>query len=174
VAQYVLGNRRSLPVVGTGNTVPRALLASLTGRAEFHETLWTALSAWASFQLWKATRRLIPGKLFYPTEASNVFEKHWDYLTCLPKHPDFASESSYCQEHMVKLSRALAKMKHKSFVPKSTREAKQSVIHIAENAALSRLRPITDGPGQLEVFRRSTDTDSGASGAILDSDNVPV
>jgi hypothetical protein len=47
------------------------------------ETLWTALSVWASFQPRKAIRRRNPGKLYYPTEASHVFEKYWDCLTCM-------------------------------------------------------------------------------------------
>jgi hypothetical protein len=101
-------------------------------------------------------------QLYYPVEASHVFEKYCDYLTCLPKHSDFASETSYFQEHMAKFSRALAKMRHKSWIPKSTAEAKQSDLHIAEDAALSRLRPIPDGSDQWEAHRRIHGTGSGA------------
>jgi hypothetical protein len=61
-------------------------------------------------------------------------------------HPDFASETQYFQEHMMKSSQALAAMRHKSFRPLSTAEARESDLHIAEDAALSRLRPMPDGP----------------------------
>jgi hypothetical protein len=40
----------------------------------------------------KSKPRRRPGQLFYPTEASHVFEKYWDYLSNLNDHPDFASE----------------------------------------------------------------------------------
>jgi hypothetical protein len=103
-----------------------------------------------------------PMSTVFQTEACHVFEKYWDHLTCLPKHPGFASESPYCQEHMAKFSRALAKMRHKSWTPKSTAEAKQSDLHIAEDAALSRLRPIPDGSYQLEMHRRMCGTGSDA------------
>jgi hypothetical protein len=152
----------------------RCLLLDIVDGLNHDETLWTALSAWASFQPRKANRRRNPGKLFYPTEASHVFEKYWDYLTCLEDHPEFASESQYCQVHMRKFSQALAVMRHKSWTPKSVAEAKQSDRHIAEDAALSRLRPIPDGPDQWVVRRSSADTGSGGPGAPLDSDNVPL
>jgi hypothetical protein len=90
------------------------------------ETLWTALAAWASFQPRKGNPRSKPGQLFYPTEASHVLEKYWHYLLKLNEHPDFASEPQVCQERMLQFSKALAKMKHKSFVPKSVAEAEES------------------------------------------------
>jgi hypothetical protein len=83
-----------------------------------------------------------------PIEASHIFEKYWNHLTCLNDDPDVASESPYCQEHMIKFSKALAAMRHKSLTPRSTMEAKQPDPVIAEDAALSRLRPIPDGPDQ--------------------------
>jgi hypothetical protein len=99
---------------------------------------------------------------------------YWDYLTCLSDHPDFASETPYCQEHMVKFSQALAAMRHKPFEPKSTAEAKEFDLRIAEDAALSRLRPIPDGPDQWASGRSSSGTDAGGPGAPLDSDNAPI
>jgi hypothetical protein len=71
-------------------------------------------------------------------------------------------------------SQALAAMRHKSFVLKSVAEAKQSNLHIAEDAALSRLRPIPDGPDQWMVHRSSADSGSCGPTAPLDSDNVPI
>jgi hypothetical protein len=76
----------------------RCLLLDTVDELMDEETLWTALSAWASFQPRKASRRRNPGKLCYPTDASHVLEKYWGYLTCLNDHPDFASESPYCQK----------------------------------------------------------------------------
>jgi hypothetical protein len=138
------------------------------------ETLWTALSEWASFQPRKAIRRRNPGKLSYPLDASHVLEKYWDYLKCLKEYPDFSSESPYCQERIVEFSQALAAMRHKSFTPKSTAEAEQSSLEMAEDAALSRLRPIPDGPDQWEVHRTSAVTESCGPAAPLDPDNVQI
>jgi hypothetical protein len=77
--------------------------------------------------------------------------KYWDYLRCLERHPDFASESPYCQEHMRKFSQALTRMRHEPFVPKPTAEAKPTDLWFAEVAALSWLWPIPDGPGQWDM-----------------------
>jgi hypothetical protein len=161
-AVYCTNDSRGCLLLGT--------VDGLTG----NETLWTSLSAWVSFQPRKANRRRIPDERFYPTEVSHVFEKIWDYLTCLSDHPDFGSESPYCQEHMAKFTQALVAMKHKSFVPRSAAEAKQSDLHIAEDAALSRLRPIPDGPDQWGMHRSSSDSGSAGPAGPLDSDNVPV
>jgi hypothetical protein len=92
----------------------------------------------------------------------------------LKDHPDFASESPYFQEHMIKFSEALAAMRHKSFTSKPAAEAKESDLQIAEDAALSRLRPIPEGPDQWEVLRRRADSGLGGPVAPLDSDNVPI
>jgi hypothetical protein len=75
---------------------------------------------------------------------------------------------------MIKFSRALAAMRHKSFTPKPTAVAEQYSLEIAEDAALSRLRPILDGPDQWVVHRSSEATESGGPGAPLGSDNVPI
>jgi hypothetical protein len=75
---------------------------------------------------------------------------------------------------MPKFSQALAAMRHKSSVPKSTAEAKQPGLHIAEDAALWRLRPIPDGPDEWAMHRSSTRSESGGPGAPSDSDNVPI
>jgi hypothetical protein len=71
----------------------RCLLLDAVDRLTDDKALWTAMSAWAAFQPRKANRRCNPGDLFYTAEVSHVFEKYWDYLTCLQDHPDFASES---------------------------------------------------------------------------------
>jgi hypothetical protein len=51
------------------------LLATVDGLPD-DETPWTALSSWASFQPRKASRRRDPGKLYYPTDGSQVLEKY--------------------------------------------------------------------------------------------------
>jgi hypothetical protein len=91
-------------------------------------------------------------------EASHILEKYWDHLTKLDQHPDFASESPKCQEQMVQFSRALAKLRHKNWVPLSTAEAQEKDSGIASEAALSRLRPIPDAPDQWVLCRSSTGT----------------
>jgi hypothetical protein len=105
--------------------------------------------------------------LFYPTEAYDIFEKYWDYFPNINDHPDFTSESQVCQERMMQFSRALAGMRHKSFEPKSVAEAGKSSLRMSEDAALSRLRPVPDGPCQWEAYGSSTDTGSGASMPIF-------
>jgi hypothetical protein len=127
------------------------------------ETLGTALAAWTTFKPMKASPRKFPGKLFYPTEASHIFEKYWGYFPNLDDHPDFASESPICQERMVQFSRAMTKLRHRNWTPKSTAEAQEKDHQIAEEAGLLRLRPIPDGPDQWSLCRSCTDTDGPSS-----------
>jgi hypothetical protein len=70
---------------------------------------------------------------------------------------------------MVQISRALAKLGHKNRTPLSTAEAPEKGLKVATDAALSRLRPIPDGPDQWELCRSSTDTGGPSS---LGSSNV--
>jgi hypothetical protein len=147
------------------------LLDTAHGLADY-EALWMAMRAWASFRPRKAHLREDPGQSFCPVEASHVFEKYWNHLPCLDEHQDFVSESPYCQQQMVEFSQALAEMNLDSFVPRSTAEAKASDIRISEDAALSRLLPIQDGPDQWAVCRSSSGTGSGGPSAHLGSDNV--
>jgi hypothetical protein len=139
------------------------------------EPLWTALAAWAAFKPRKSSPRKFPGKLFYPVEASHIFEKYWNYLPNLDQHTGFASESSICQERMIQFSRALAKLRHRNWTPKSTAEAQEKDHQIAEEAALSRLRPIPDGPDQWSLCGSSTTTDGPASlgSSGVDTESVP-
>jgi hypothetical protein len=59
---------------------------------------------------------------------------------------------------MIKFSQALAGMNLDSFVPRPVAEAKPSDLMTAEDAALSRLLPIQDGPDQWEAHRSSSAT----------------
>jgi hypothetical protein len=74
-----------------------------------------------------------------------VFEKYWDYLPDLTQHPDFSSETSFCQEQMIRLSAGLSRMDLSEFEPSVAAQAKQSDVETARDAAISRLRPIQGG-----------------------------
>jgi hypothetical protein len=123
----------------------------------------------------KSLKRRFPGKLFYPDEASHIFTKYWDYLTNLPSHPDFASETPICQEPMSKFSKALRKLRHKNWVPQPAAEAPEESLKIAQDAALSRLRPISDGPDQWERHRQSAVTvgPSSLGSSVVSSESTP-
>jgi hypothetical protein len=95
-----------------------------------------------------------PGQLFYPTEASHVFEKYWNHLPCLDQDPDFDSETPHCQQQMIKFSQALAEMDPDSFVPRSAAEAKESDLRIAEDLCFR------------ECYRLKTGQTSGKSAGV--------
>jgi hypothetical protein len=63
-----------------------------------------------------------------------VFEKYWDYLPSPSDHPDFASESQYCQEQMIRFSSNHAQLDFSDFAPSPTAEATNSDIETAEDA----------------------------------------
>jgi hypothetical protein len=136
----------------------RCLLLNTDDGLTSEETLWTALAAWPTLKPRKSSPRKYPGKLFYPTEASHIFEKYWDHLTRLDEHPDFASESPLTKERMVQFSRVLSKLRTKNWTPQPTAEAQDKSLQVAQEAALSRLRPIPDGPDQWALRRSSTGT----------------
>jgi hypothetical protein len=89
----------------------RCLLLNTEDGLTSEETILTALAAWATFKPRKSSPQKYPGKLFYPTEASHIFEKYWNHLTRLDEHPGFASESPLCKERIVQFSRALSKLR---------------------------------------------------------------
>jgi hypothetical protein len=153
----------------------RCLLLNTEDGLSADETLWTALAAWASFKPRETSPRKYPGKLFYPTEASHIFEKYWDYLTRMDEHPDFASETPICQERMVQFSRALSKLRTSNWTPLSTAEAHDKHVQVAQEAALSRLRPIPDGPDQCALCRSSTVTVGPLSlgSSMVGAESVP-
>jgi hypothetical protein len=143
----------------------RALLLDTVDGLTDEEALWTALACWAVFKPRKASVRKYPGRLFYLNEASHGIEKYWNHLFNLPSHPDFANESLICHERMTIFSQALRKFKRTSnWAPQPAAEAPEKSLQIAQDAALSRLRPIADGPNQWELHRSSANTDgSGAA-----------
>jgi hypothetical protein len=109
------------------------------------EALWLALDSWLSFQPRHLKPRQIPGRLYYPAEYSQGFEMYWDHLPELAQHPDFASESPFCQEQMTRFSSALSTMDLSGFQPQVAAEAKDSDVETFQDAAISRLHPIRDG-----------------------------
>jgi hypothetical protein len=126
------------------------------------EALWGTLASWDSFQPRRSKPRTTSGRPYYPAEYSHVFEKHWDDLPDLGQSPDFASQSPYCQEQMSRFSSSLSTMDLSEFQPLVTADAKRPEIETAEKAAISRLRPIHDGPDFWGNHRSSDGTGSGA------------
>jgi hypothetical protein len=125
------------------------------------DVLWVTLSAWTNFQPRKALPRKDPGHLFCPNDVSDVFEKYWNHLTCLDRHPDFAAESEITQFCMTLFSEGLAKMDAHFLVLHPSAEAHDKDVLVAEHAAASRLRPIQNGLDCWEEHRSSADTGLG-------------
>jgi hypothetical protein len=134
------------------------LLGTIYGHTD-EEALWYALMWWASLQPRKKRPRQYPGQLFYPAEHSHIFEKYWDHLENLEGHPEFSQESEFTQGCMKYFSSALPRLNVADFTPRVSAEAKQSDLEAAEDAAVSRLRPIQDGPDMWELHRGSAATD---------------
>jgi hypothetical protein len=137
----------------------RCLLLDTTDALTEEETLWVALSAWATFQPCRSTPRVFPGKLFYPDAASHVFEECWDYVDDLRRMPSFTSKSPICQAAMFTFCQGLNQYACQSWQPRPAAEAPEKLAKIALNAAISRVRPVADGPNQWEVHRSSAVTD---------------
>jgi hypothetical protein len=136
----------------------RCLLLDTVDGLSDEEALWTALSAWATFQPRFSKPRQFPGKLFYPDEASHVLEECWNHLDDMSTLPGFSGKSPICQAAMLAFSEGLSKLSHESWAPLPTAEAPEKLAKIANDAAISRLRPIADGPNQWEFHRSSGGT----------------
>jgi hypothetical protein len=127
------------------------------------EALWIALSAWVSFQPRLQKPRQFPGKPYYPDGASHLFEECWQHLDDLGKMPEFSSKSLICQAAMLAFSEGLSHLSCKNWVPLPTAEAPGKFAKIANDAAISQLRPIADGPNQWDMHRSSAGTDGSSS-----------
>jgi hypothetical protein len=136
----------------------RCLLLDTTDGLSKDETLWLALSAWAMFEPRHKSRRQFPGTLYYPDEASHVFETCWDYLGDLSSAPGFEQCSPICQQAMRVFSEALNRYDCSSFETLPVADAPGKFAKIAHDAAISRVRPVADGPNQWEMHRSSADT----------------
>jgi hypothetical protein len=151
----------------------RALLMDTVDGLTDEEVLWTALACWAIFIPRKASKRIYPGRLFYPDGVSHILAMYWNHLCDLPSHPNFKNESPVCQQRMTIFSQAWRKFKRMTnWAPQPTAEAPEKNLRIAEDAALSRVRSIADGPNQWEMYRSSTDTD-GSGVAMVGTESSP-
>jgi hypothetical protein len=65
----------------------RCLLLDTEDGLTSEEALWTAPSAWATFQPRLLKPRRFPGKLFYPDEASHIIHDLWNHLDDLGSSP---------------------------------------------------------------------------------------
>jgi hypothetical protein len=136
----------------------RCLLLDTTDGLSEEETLWVALSAWATFQPRLSMPRQYPGKLYYPDAASHVFEESWQYFEDLSAMPSFSSKSPICQAAMLAFSEGLSHFSCADWAPLPTADAPGKLAKIATNAAISRVRPIADGPNQWLMHRSSAYT----------------
>jgi hypothetical protein len=152
----------------------RCLLLDTTDGLSKKETLWVALSAWATFEPRHKSPRQFPGKLYYPDEASHIFEQCWDHLGNLGSMPGFSQCSQICQEAMLTFSEALNRYTCTSWETLPVADAPGKLAKIATDAAISRLRPIADGPNQWDMHRSSAHTVSQSSlGAAMNSEPSP-
>jgi hypothetical protein len=110
-----------------------------------------------------STPRLFPGKLFYPDEGSHILEECWNHLEDLSHSPGFSAKSPICQVAMLAFSEGLSRLNPSNWAPLATAEAPEKLAKIASNAAISRLRPIADGPNQWDMHRGSADTEGPSS-----------
>jgi hypothetical protein len=118
------------------------LLDTVDGISE-EEAHWVALTAWVSFQPRLSMPRIFPGKLFYPDGASHIFEECWQHLGNLGSMPSFPTKSPICQAAMLAFSEGLRHLSSESWIPQPAAEAPEKLAKIANNAAISRVRPIT-------------------------------
>jgi hypothetical protein len=137
----------------------RCLLMDTTDGLSEEETLWVALAYWSNFQPRLSKPRQGPGELFYPDEASHILEESWNFFGDLSKMPSFSSRSSICQAAMLSFSRGLSQYScADSWIPHPCADAPGKLAKIATYAAISRVRPISDGPDQWEEYRKGTYT----------------
>jgi hypothetical protein len=144
----------------------RCLLLDTTDGLTKDETMWVALSAWATFEPRHNVPRRKPGTLYYPDEASHVFQDFWNHLGNLPAAPGFDQCSPICQQCMSSFSEALStRYDCTSWETLPVADAPEKLARIAKDAAISRVRPIADGPNQWDMHRSSA-----ATGGLASSD----
>jgi hypothetical protein len=151
----------------------RCLLLDTVDGVSNDEALWLALSTWAMFQPRRKSPRQFPGTLYYPDEASHVFEQCWNQLGDLSQVPGFAQCSPICQQAMCTFSAALRQYDCRSFETLPTADAPGKLAKIAQDAASSRVRPVADGPNQWEMHRSSADTVCQPSSGSTSTESSP-
>jgi hypothetical protein len=138
------------------------------------EVLWIALSAWVWFNPRLNLPRTHAGRLFYPDEATTIMTDCWNYLGNLSAFPRFLQKSLICQQEMLRFSEGLRRFAdHKVWQPQPTAEASEKAARIAEDAAVSRLRTIPDGPNQREVHRERAVSQSSPGAAMVGTELGP-
>jgi hypothetical protein len=147
------------------------LLDTLDGLTD-EEVFWTALTCWAIFKPRNDSPRKFPGRLYYPDEFSHIVHKYWNHLFSLLIHPDFVNETPICKERMTLFSQALRNFKRtKNWAPQPCAEAPEKGLRNAQEAAVSRVRPIADGPNQWEVCRGCT---VGTGSPLVGTESSPT
>jgi hypothetical protein len=131
--------------LGLAKVIRKFLLLDTSYGLSDDEALWPTLASWGCFQPRRLRPPETPGRLYYPSEYSHVFEKYWDYWPDLSESPDFVSETPFSQECMTRFLSALLTMDLRGFQSLVAAEAKQSDIETEEDAAISGRRPIQDG-----------------------------
>jgi hypothetical protein len=150
----------------------RCLLLDTTDGLTKTETFWVALSAWATFQPRHKSPRQFPGKLYYPDEASHIVQLYWDHFVDLSSHPAFKNESLICQQAMLTISEALNRYDCTSWETLPVADAPEKLAKIANDAAISRVRPIADGLNQWVMHRSRAHTVCQSSlGAAMSSES---
>jgi hypothetical protein len=143
------------------------LLETLTGNGA--EAFWYTMMMWDKFQPRSATPRTEPWQLYYPSAATHIIERYWDYLNDPCQHPD-CSESAFTKAAMTHFAAALSFMDLSSFEPAVDAGAKDRSCRIATQAALSRRLPIQDAVDFWAPRRESADSGDASPGQ--DSHNV--
>jgi hypothetical protein len=145
----------------------RCLLLDMVDGYQPEEVLWTALSAWASFNPRKGNPRKYPGRLFYPNEATIIMTDCWNHFENLSASPGFSQKTPICQMEIIKFSEALSRLDRTGWCPQPVAEASDKSARVADDAAVSRLRTIPDGPNQWEMHRSSAATVGPSSGSAM-------
>jgi hypothetical protein len=154
----------------------RCLLLDTADGLSKEEAMWVALSAWATFQPRHNVPRQKPGTLYYPDEASHIFQGFWDHLGNLPAAPGFGQCSPVCQQCMSQFSEVLStRYDCRSWETLPVADAPEKLARIAKDAAISRVCPIADRPNQWDMHRSSAVTGGPASsdGSMVGTESHP-
>jgi hypothetical protein len=124
---------------------------------------------WAMFQPRTASPRKVPRQLYYPSLATHIVEKYWDYLNDPIQHPD-CSESDFTKRAMTQYAEFLSRMDLSGFAPEVNVESSEKACRVSSTGAGSRRLRIQDAIDFWEPRRESADSSVIAPGQ--DSHNV--
>jgi hypothetical protein len=100
------------------------------------EVLWTALTAWVTFNPRSGNPRKFPGRLFYPDEATAIMMDCWNHFEDLSASPGFSNKTPICQAEMMHFSEALCRLDHSTWYPQPTAEADEKSARFAEDSCV--------------------------------------